>query len=45
MKGGMIYSAYVPTPKGAAFMAVIEKALGKDITTRTWDTVAKLIRK
>jgi uncharacterized protein (DUF1697 family) len=45
MKGGMIYSAYVPSPKGAAFMAVIEKALGKDITTRTWDTVAKVVRK
>ena len=45
MKGGMIYSAYVPTPKGAAFMAVIENALGKDITTRTWDTVRKVARK
>ena len=45
MTGGAIYSAYVPSPKGAAFMAVIEKALGKDITTRTWDTVAKVTRK
>ena len=44
-KTGTIYSAYVPSPKGAAFMAVIEKALGKDITTRTWDTVAKVARK
>ena len=31
--------------KGAAFMAVIEKALGKEITSRTWDTVAKVTRK
>ena len=45
MKGSMIYSAYVPSPKGAAFMVVIENALGKDITTRTWDTVAKVARK
>jgi uncharacterized protein (DUF1697 family) len=45
MKGGMIFSAYVPSPKGAAFMAVIEKALGKDITTRSWSTVAKVIRR
>ena len=45
MKGGMIFSAYVPSPKGAAFMAVIEKALGKDITTRTWDTIAKVARR
>ena len=45
MRGGMIYSAYVPSPKGAAFMVVIEKALGKDVTTRTWDTVSKVARK
>ena len=45
MKGGMIYSAYVPSPRGAAFMSVIEKALGKDVTTRTWDTVVKVSRK
>ena len=45
MKGRIIFSAYVASPKGAAFMAVIEKALGKDITTRTWDTVAKVARK
>jgi hypothetical protein len=42
MKGGMIFSAYVPSPKGAAFMTVIEKAVGKDVTTRTWDTVRKV---
>jgi uncharacterized protein (DUF1697 family) len=45
MKGGVIYSAYVPTPKGAAFMVVIEKTFGKDVTTRTWDTVARVARK
>ena len=45
MKGGMIYSAYVPSPRGAAFMVVIEKALGKEVTTRTWGTVAKVARK
>jgi uncharacterized protein (DUF1697 family) len=45
MRGGMIYSAYVPSPRGAAFMSVIENALGRDITTRTWDTVIKVSRK
>ena len=45
MKGGMIFSAYVPSPKGAAFMVVIEKTLGKDNTTRTWDTVRKVVQK
>jgi uncharacterized protein (DUF1697 family) len=44
-KGAMVYSAYVATPKGAVFMTVIEKTLGKDVTTRTWDTVARVARK
>lgn len=30
--------------KGAAFMVLIEKTLGRDVTTRTWDTVAKVAR-
>ncbi|HVE53336.1 MAG TPA: DUF1697 domain-containing protein, partial [Ramlibacter sp.] len=30
-----LYSAYVPGPKAAAFMGVIERAFGKDVTTRT----------
>ncbi|HXV85573.1 MAG TPA: DUF1697 domain-containing protein [Gemmatimonadales bacterium] len=45
LKGGMVFSAYVPTPQGAVFMAVIERTLGKDVTTRTWDTVARVVRK
>ena len=39
-----VYTAYVPSPKGAVFMTLIEKTLGKDVTTRTWDTVAKVAR-
>jgi len=39
-----VLSAYVPSPKGPAFMVLIEKTLGKDVTTRTWDTVAKVAR-
>lgn len=41
MLGREIYSSYVPTGKGAAFMVLIEKTFGKDVTTRTWDTVRK----
>lgn len=42
LRGKEAYMAYIPNnPKGAAFMSVLEKALGKDITTRTWDTVRK----
>jgi uncharacterized protein (DUF1697 family) len=44
MKDREIFSAYLPTPKGPVFMALIEKAFGKDQTTRTWDTIAKVAR-
>jgi uncharacterized protein (DUF1697 family) len=36
-----IFTAYVPSPRGAVFMALIEKTFGRDITTRSWDTVRK----
>ena len=42
--GREVYSAYLPTPKGPVFMSLIERAFGKDVTTRTWDTVTKVAR-
>lgn len=42
--GSEAYSAYVPGPRGPVFMTLIEKTFGKDITTRTWDTVKKVAR-
>ena len=39
-----VYTAYVRSPKGAVFMVLIEKTFGKDVTTRTWDTIAKVAR-
>jgi len=36
-----IFTAYVPSPRGPVFMNLLEKTFGKDITTRTWDTVKK----
>jgi uncharacterized protein (DUF1697 family) len=39
-----IFSAYVPNPRGAVFMQVIESACGKEVTTRTWETVKKCAR-
>ncbi len=36
-----IYTAYVPSPRGAVFMGLIEKTFGTNVTTRTWDTVRK----
>ena len=41
VRGSEVYSAYVPSPKGPVFMTLIEKTFGKDVTTRTWDTVRK----
>ena len=42
--GREVFTAYVPNPKGATFMKLIETTFGKEVTTRTWDTVAKVAR-
>lgn len=39
-----VFSAYVRHPKGPVFMTLIERTFGKAVTTRTWDTVAKVAR-
>jgi len=44
VKGTEVFSAYVPNAKGPVFMALIEKTFGKDLTTRTWDTVGKVLK-
>lgn len=44
VRGGEVFSSYLPTPKGPVFMSLIEKTFGKDVTTRTWETVAKIAR-
>lgn len=44
MQGGAIFSEYVPNPKGPVFMTLIERTFGKEVTTRTWETVAKVAR-
>jgi uncharacterized protein (DUF1697 family) len=44
VKGTELFSAYVPSPKGPVFMNLIEKTFGKDLTTRTWDTVGKVVK-
>jgi len=41
MHGREIYTAYLPSPRGPVFMALIEKSFGSDVTTRTWDTIRK----
>lgn len=44
VEGTEIFSAYVPSPKGPVFMSLIEKTFGKDLTTRTWDTIGKVVK-
>jgi uncharacterized protein (DUF1697 family) len=44
IEGREIFTAYVPSPRGAVFMQLIEKAFGTEVTTRTIDTVKKLAR-
>ena len=46
VRGREALSVYVPDPKkGPVFMTLLEKTFGKQITTRTWDTVQKATRK
>src|SRR5262249_15185249 len=43
MKNGEVFSAYVPSPRGPVFMTLIQKTFGDANTTRTWDTVKKVV--
>jgi len=42
--GQEAFSVYVPSPRGPVFMTLIEKTFGKEVTTRTWETVGKVAR-
>ena len=44
LRGRELFSAYVPSPRGAVFMTLIERTFGKEVTTRTWETVGKVAR-
>ncbi len=39
--GSEAFTSYVPSPKGPVFMRMIAKEFGRDVTTRTWETVRK----
>ncbi|GMV59852.1 MAG: pyridoxamine 5'-phosphate oxidase [Betaproteobacteria bacterium] len=36
-----VFTAYVPNPRGPVFMTLIERTFGKNVTTRTWETVQR----
>ncbi|MBV8882232.1 MAG: DUF1697 domain-containing protein [Planctomycetaceae bacterium] len=44
VRGTEAFSVYLPCPRGPVFMALIEKTFGKDITTRTWETIEKVTK-
>ena len=44
MRDGAVFSAYEPNPKGPLFMGLLDRTFGKAVTTRTWDTIAKVAR-
>jgi uncharacterized protein (DUF1697 family) len=52
MKGGQIlglhgreaYLYYIPGEADPSFMTAIEKTFGKEITTRTWETVGRIVK-
>lgn len=44
IRGQEVFTAYLPNPRAAAFMTLIEKTFGKLVTTRTWETVQKVAR-
>jgi uncharacterized protein (DUF1697 family) len=42
LSGTEAFTVYVRTPRGPVFMTLIERTLGKDVTTRTWETLEKI---
>lgn len=41
---GEVFSVYLPTMKGPAFMTLVERTFDRQVTTRSWDTVVKCAR-
>lgn len=39
--GREVFTVYVRNPRGPVFMTMLEKACGKNVTTRTWETVKR----
>jgi uncharacterized protein (DUF1697 family) len=44
LEGHDLFSVYVPSANGPVFMKLIERAAGKEQTTRTWQTIEKVAR-
>ena len=44
LEGHTLFGAYERSDKGPVFMVLIEKAVGKEQTTRTWQTVERVAK-
>lgn len=44
LEDGCAFGSYVPQVDGPLFMKLIEKTLGKDVSTRTWESVRKIVK-
>jgi uncharacterized protein (DUF1697 family) len=44
LEGREAFTYYVPIEADPAFMTIIEKTFGKEVTTRTWETVARIVK-
>ena len=42
--GDVAYSYHVPNNTDPAFMVLIEKTFGKQVTTRTWESVGRIVK-
>jgi uncharacterized protein (DUF1697 family) len=43
LRGGAAFGDYVASDKGPVFMGLLEKTFGKAITTRTWQTLERVV--
>lgn len=43
-QGRDVFTAYLKSEEGPAFMVFIEKTLGKEVTTRTWGTINRIVK-
>ena len=44
VEGDVAYTYYVPGLADPSFMTAIEKTFGKQVTTRTWETVGRIVK-
>ncbi len=44
VRGREAFASYTPTPQGPVFMQMIKRTFGEAQTTRTWDTILKVVK-